>query len=496
MTSTERVTVKVEATLRRLRKALRRAALRTPDIDEALEAAELLGTLNWLNNDGLLSDEELERTLFERHKAALDERACALQPLGAEWLHVVSTTYFYGGHTRLLEMLLAAQGRMGHQTAVVVTRSTTESFEEMVRRNGTALHRTEGGHADRAAAVLALGRAANVTVLHIHPDDVGAALAARQLRVEGRKVLFVNHADHCFSYGPGAADVCLEISGFGWRLTEKQRAAHAQHFFGIPIEAHARATPKAAARAEPPQGPIFSMGSPEKYVPGRGLDFHGFVSDLLDRSDATVEIVGPAPEDPTWAETLARHGDRLRLLGRRPFAETEARLAQAAAYVDSFPMNGGTAFPQALMTGKTVFGLAGNAGGYSLADALCFPGVEAMTQALLTFLKTGEPLRGEAAIRRDIAKTFNADAIAARLDSAAAGELLPLPGPLRTHMSRNLDYHSRTWHAAGRVTFNLAAAGGLPFRDRLALALAALRRPAGLKGPGRRALPLWVLRGR
>lgn len=488
------MTSHAEATLRRLRRAIRRAALRTLNPNQALTSAELLGLLNWHNNDGLLSEEAVEAELHARHGAAIAASAPPQRHARVNWLHVISEALPFGGHTRLLEMLLGAQARAGKRVAVAVTRSGDPGFREAVAQAGATLHLLDGTRAERVSALIALGRTAERIVLHIHPDDAGAALAARLLRSEGREVLFVNHADHAFSYGPGAADVCLEVSGFGWRLSAARRAIHAQHFLGIPVEESARSVPEPDQNDRPPQGPVFSMGNGQKYQPANAYDFPAFVSHLLDRTDAEMEIVGPSPSKPWWTETLERHGDRIRLLGPRPYKETSARLAVAAAYVDSFPMNGGTAFPQALMAGKTVFGPGADHGGYSLADTLLSPTVEAMTEALIAFLRTGAPPKHEGKVRRSIAEEFNADAIAARLEAAAEGDLRSPPPELMA-APRRLDHFVDVWRADGRVTFDLAAANGLPGQDRLALAWACRSRPLGLKGAGRKTVLLWALRG-
>jgi hypothetical protein len=485
-----------QATLAHVRRILRRAVLGARDLDGALMAGRLLGEVNWWNNDGLLAEEELEEAVHRRHGPALAACAPTAPAAAVEWLHVISEAHAFGGHTRLLAMLLAAQRRTGAEAAVAVTRSAPASFAADVRASGASLIPLAGTPAMRAAELIGYGRSAQRIVLHIHPDDLGAALAARQLRAEGRQVLFVNHADHVFSYGVGAADLCLEVSGFGWRLSEARRPARARHFLGIPVN-ETECVPPPPRAPGTPTGTVFSMGSYNKYKPGGGYDFPAFVSDLLDRTRTSVEVIGAYPSDPWWAAALERHGGRLQLLGSRPFEETSARLAAAACYVDSFPINGGTAFPQALMAGKTVFGPGADAGGYNLADSLRFPSVQAMSDALCAFLDTGIPLEGEQAIRSRIATEFNADAIAARLLEAVEGRP-GLPPPELLASPRALHWYPEMWRAGGQVDVRMrghkAPLVGLSTRLELALRIAG--RPEVRGAPcGRRAMLRWVLKG-
>lgn len=478
-----------------LRRELEAAALAASGLEAALEAGRLLGLLDWSNVDEVMAAEALEAALFERHGAELRRRAGAAAGPEAEWLHVISEAYAYGGHTRLPENLVSGLAATGARQAVAVTVAAPEGFAERVAAAGAAVHRLGGGWADRAAGLLALGRRTRFVALHIHPDDLGAALAARALRAEGRRVLFVNHSDHAFAFGPGAADAVLEISGFGWRLTEARRAARAQGFLGIPVRTPADPPPPA------PGGPIVSMGDWEKYRPRAGEPgFPGFLLALLPRTDREVELIGPRAEDPWWAEVLARHPGRVRLHGPLPFAEASARVAAAGAYVERFPRNGSTALMEALLANRTVFALGGeaggDAGGYGLVDALRFPSAEVLTEALLAFLATGREPPLEAEMRRRIREEFGVAAVTARLIAAAEGRPSPIPEEL-PRAPRPLNRQVDLWRGHGEVNLVLRPAPALPLGRRLAVA----RRRAG-GGPlrrrhfGRGTLLRWASTGR
>ena len=463
---------KADSVLAGFRSVLRQSILRTGDIDKAVIIGEALGQLNWANNDGLLHEEPLEAALYDQHRTKITGAVQTVSTQPIEWLHVISRAHEIGGHTRLLRMLVDAQRRAGQRVAVAVTRSGKEALLRSLKEPSVVFHEIKGSPLQRVAKLVELGHSAKQVALHIHPDDLAAALAARHLALEGRRVLFVNHADHVFSYGAGAANVCLEVSGFGWRLTTARRMVREQHFLGIPITDAAAESP-ACAPAGPPGKIVFSMGNASKYRPTADYDFPAFASDLLDRSsDIAMEIVGPEPTDPHWSKPLARHGSRLRLLGRLPFEDTSARLSSAAAYVDSFPVTGGTAFPQALLSGRSVFGPSAHAGGYSLADALRYPTVSEMTNALVTFLRTGIRHSNEDQIRDRIKQQFNADATAQRLEAAAQG-LLEIAPPELLSSPCTLDYHVNSWRAKGRVelVWRILRRRRLPFtfRERAAL---------------------------
>lgn len=475
------------AALETLRSTLRSSALKAGSLEPALEAGRFLGRLNWLNDDGLLSEDALEIALLERHAAELDRHARRRGGEAFDWLHVISTAYIQGGHTRLLENLLAGLSRTGARQAVIVTAAAPDDFRKRAAALA-AVRQLEGNFSQRAGGILVEGRGAARIVLHTHPDDLGSALAARALRAEGHRVLFVNHADHVFSYGPGAADSVLEISSWGWRLTAARRAAHAQHFLGIPVEAPTD-TP-----APTPEGPIMSIGAAKKYRP-TAVDggFPAFLLALLARTDRDVELIGPRETDPWWAEVIEGHPGRVRFRGPLSFAETEVRLREAGAYVDSFPVNGGTAFPQALMANRTVFGPGGDDGGYGLAGALRSPSLAEMTDALLAFLESGREPPRQTQIRRRIAEEFSVEAVTDRLIAAAHGRDVPVPAELAAS-PRKLDWHAGIWRDRGETAVELHPAPHLPFSTRLQLA-SRMAGPTLQRRFRSRRLLKWTLRG-
>lgn len=472
----------------------RRAALAAPRPEMALGAGRVLGRLLWQNPIGPMADEPLEATLHISHGPALAKaaRAAPMDAPPTDWLHVISAAYDTGGHTLLLESLLALQAPR-QRTAVAVTTSLTTRFAARCAELGASLHRLQGGLTERAAGLIALGRRAERIMLHIHPDDLGAALAARVLREEGRQVVFLNHADHVFSYGPGAADVVAEVSGFGWRLTSERRAARAQHFLGIPLPAPPLPLPPSEAARAIAEGPILSIGSASKYRPDGVRDFAAFLMALMDRTDRPVELIGPCPEDSWWRPVLARHGDRLRLPGPLPFEKTRTRLAAAACYVDSFPVTGGTALTQGLMAGKIVFAPPYPAGGYSLADALRAPSVATMTEQILAFLSTGKEPAEQAAIRARIAAEFSSEALTGRLARLEDGAQDPPPAEMLA-AAQDLDYYTDAWRRSGRPVFSLPPHSQPALAARLALS-ARLFGGAGIDRPKLPALLWWTLLG-
>jgi len=282
---------------------------------------------------------------------------------------------------------------------------------------------------------------------------LGAALAARVLRDEGHHVVFVNHADHVFGFGHGAADVVAEVSGFGWKLTAERRTARAQHFLGIPVPPPPAPVPADETQRAIVTGPVLSIGAGRKYRPDNEVSFPAFLMALMVRTDRPVELVGPNSKEPWWQPVKARFGSRLRLRGRLSFEQTRERLASAACYVDSFPVTGGTALTQGLMAGKAVFAPPFSAGGYSLADVLRSASVAAMTDEIIKFLETGEEPASQALVRKRIENEFGKEGISNRIILLETGSFKPPPEELLAD-GLDLRYHVDAWYRSGEPTFS------------------------------------------
>ena len=473
------------------RNALRDAALSARDPNAAIEFATMYGRVNWRNNDGLLSDEDFEISLLENHRRHLVGSA-ASGGWCVDWLHVVSEVYDAGGHTQLLERLALELLRRGASQRIVVTRHMSLAFSERARAAGLDHIELAGDHVARCRQIISLGRQARVVVLHLHPDDMGAAWAARILLAEGITVLFVNHADHSFLFGTGAATAVLEVSGFGWVLSHAHRPIVKHGYLGIPV---ARPSTRHVYRGQRSGHRILSIGNSRKYIPGVGHSFSHLLGALLPRTSVGVEVIGPDRNAQHWASLIKRFPGRLHLPGVLPYEVVEQRYAQALCYVDSMPVTGGTVFSQALMAGLPVFGLAENGGGYGLTDALRFEQLDDLVSSVLTYLETGIEPPEQNEVRTRLVEYSSVQAVTDRLERAASGSLVrPTRDLLRFGMG--LDYYTRAWKERGFALIPLAPAGAVTVSSRMQLFASVLRGRCSIIIPWNPAKRLrWLLSG-
>lgn len=423
---------------------LRDAVLQAPNLDQALRLAGLYGRLHWDNTSGLFQDDPLEVALFDRWRAQLPSTSQpSLGPLHV--VHIATQVYAGGGHTRLLRFLAGGLGPVDQQALILTDarrRNPTDHLPQTLRLQGSA--------AARCAALISAAGDAEMILMHIHPDDAIGAFAARALRALGRRVLFVHHADHIFGFGTGAADVVLELCKTGWRTTQERRRVSAQSFMGIPVSQ--AATPPTPIAPRDRKGPIVSMGGGGKYKPSQMMSFPRFLDQLLGRVENDVVLIGPSSKDPWWEEVCAKYPNRVTLCGALPPEVAGTWLSRASCYIDSFPLEGGTAYPQAILAGVPVFGPhKASASGISPADALRLDGEAELLEAVTSYIKTGEYPFDLQGLQTEIHTEYSDEAVAARVIQAAEGALLPLPESLERLGRRDPDYNVKIWQDAGKI---------------------------------------------
>ncbi len=342
---------------------------RESDFESAFRIAEKLVCYLTANSAGLYRCDHLEDTLVAKIGDGVE--VGSEPPLPGIELHVASQIYRSGGHTPLMRSLIHEGRRTAH---ALLTRPAADSEAADILGLGadqvTTLPLPGLAREHITLLVQQLLRFDEV-VLHIHPDDVACAVAlrvAKRVRPELR-ISFVNHADHLFSVGVGIADHLFEVSAYGWMLREKRGSMERSSYIGIPILAGGG---MAAAPQLSANGPyILTGGARYKFKPIGGMSLAPAMERLLAASpDMRLVVLGGTDRDWWWKPLIRRFGSRVQLINTMPKEQYRDLLQGASLYVDSYPWIGGTAFPEALMLGRSVAGMLGLAWGYSAADDL------------------------------------------------------------------------------------------------------------------------------
>ncbi|MFZ6679088.1 hypothetical protein [Undibacterium sp. Tian12W] len=414
------------------------------ELDSCIRRARALGELLWKNNLGQYALVELEQTLLQRYQHLFT--APAQTDIQATYLHVLSQAYTASGHTRVVEHLIASQALQ--DSAVLVTEKAPPATWEKLSTPGhpcICLPR----YSDRQEKIQALLNQFaqyKILVLHIHPYDVDAVIAAGLARqLCGTRIYMYNHADHVFSYGHGIADVVLELSYFGWELS-KLRGTHEKCVFaGIPLKLPDTTT----ERLENATGHIASAGSAYKYKPGGAYSFPDFAVQLQARTGRKLMLIGPNLKTNWWWWKPARQmGEQAIFHKRMAYQDYLACMRDASVYVDSFPLTGGTAFPEMAVKGLPCFGILTGAHGYSPADQLKSGSQDTLLDDMDYYLqqKQQRPGLDQAVILQEIRQAHGIEQVARRISMAETANAQEKQPPWLNPAPINCDFYEKIWY--------------------------------------------------
>lgn len=426
------------------------------DTRAAFALAGWLATLLWKNHSRIYRLDELETVLLE--KVPPLPVACA-EPVqsppdqaGPE-IHLATEVYRSGGHTPLMAHLIQ---QADHPVEVLLTRMTNVQLAaQALGLRAEQVHSTGGENhpVDRVQALVQHLLKSTRVIASIHPNDVIGAVALRMAK--GMRpdlpIGFMNHADHVFSTGIGACDHVFEISTYGWGLREARGSTERSTFVGIPIRPRATSSVGATEPGSPPI--ILTGGSPYKFRPLPGLSLPPVLAELMKRHPtARLTVLGPKSRDWWWWPLRAALGRRVQVRQALPKEQYQRLLQGCSIYIDSHPIPGGTALPEALMAGCNIAGIRGVVWGYSCADELLDTDPDAFQSSCTRLLeKASASLARQEDMRTRCSDWHAPVSVRRRLDASWSGPLRPPPMTINTPSSQNRPLEL-LWLDAGRLT--------------------------------------------
>jgi hypothetical protein len=439
---------------------------RSRDFSHALRRSRFLGELLWKNNIGCYQLIELEQYLIAHYANQFEAIVAGIEPMTApssttQYLHVLTKAYDTGGHTRVVERLIGSAALA--ESAVLVSESVAANSQAKLARAKLGLLRLRQRSAGvaRTTEFLQCFARFEVIVLHIHPHDIEAVFAAALAKRQwGRKILLYNHADHVFSFGYAVADRVLELGHFGWALRAQRHTGERACFVGIPLPLNpvgpnergpreSKPEPSAQTGPHAASGCLISSGAAYKFKPNRRYSFPAFARTLTQHCPLPLLLIGPTLlRNPWWWRSAIAAGKQIRFRKTMPHAEYLQTLRQARAYIDSFPVTGGTSFPEILSLGVPCFGVLTGAHGYSPADQLKSANLPELLAHLRQFLAGANPVQANGEpILAQLAMAHGLEQVAERI-AAAADSANPLTSP-PWHNPQAIDHHfyERDWLA-------------------------------------------------
>ena len=321
--------------------------------------AQVAAALAWHSPAGLFSSPRLERLLDEIAGSLPPPPSRADHgPLVRDILHVLTTAYRVGGHTRLAWRWIERDDARRH--SVALTRQGREalpgSLSGAVAASGGRLHRVDLGArklTDRASVLAGLCAATDLVVLHLHPYDVVPSIALAMLERAGHRppTLLLNHADHVFWVGLSCSDVVVHLRHSGARLsgTRRRLPSRRSAILPVPLGRPPVMADRAGARCSLgyADGDVVavSIASGYKYDSPDQPGLLSILEEAMEQCpDLSVLAVGPGDRSD-WQAAAGRWGGRFRAFG--VLDDVAGILAAADIYLDSFPFSSLTSMLEA-----------------------------------------------------------------------------------------------------------------------------------------------------
>jgi hypothetical protein len=361
---------------------------REPDFQISILIAEWLASFLRHNYCGLYRFDDLEEVLV----AKIDKAQLNAPHLNTkDEVHVASEIYGWGGHTPLMCKLVNS---MPSRPDVLITRPSSKQVNLKILEisdDRLVVVTKAPSFLDRIIEIFNILTFYKKIVLHIHPDDIVCAVALRLVRIFNPSIdiSLVNHSDHTFSVALGVVDRVFEITAYGWSLRSAKGLIKKSSFMGIPIDGLEKPFP-----LNRDMNSALSVGASYKYKPIFGRSLSKIVYQLLQhKTSLKVTIIGPKKSDWWWGSLSFFQHKRFVCMSHVSREDYLERLAKIGVYIDSYPISGGTAFPEALLSGAYVLGLKSNAAGSSFADLLRFENTYDLVSGFDELLVTNSKFR-------------------------------------------------------------------------------------------------------
>jgi len=303
----------------------------------------------WKHHPGRFADGALENPVLrlgdDVPRSVVAPRLRAVAGAGkSRTLHVATTVYAIGGHTRVLAKWIARDAKSA--SAVVLTNQSSpcpDFLDAAVTSSGGEIYRLPATESllRRAALVRAMSRLFDRVILHAHPQDP-MPIAAFSV-TGGPPIAMFNHAHFGFSLGPTVSDVTINTMEYFRGVTKKYRFPRSTALLpgtsgmaAFDTEAIDKLAAKRAIGISESAPVLLSIASEEYFAPLEGYDFFRTASRLLSRIPTAHLLVVGVPQESTLVPDSLRGHERFRCLGNVVDPSMFYRAADLC--LESFPM--------------------------------------------------------------------------------------------------------------------------------------------------------------
>lgn len=334
---------------------------KTNSLNEQLKLATFALQYATYNNTGYFTCSFLEN-FFVNYAQKIDIKNYNIDFKKNTFLHVLTTGYNTGGHTRVVERWIK-QKKSEETHSVIILSPEIEELTELknivLSQNGDFINFDNSlVLSEKALKLREIALNYEYIILHTHMEDPTATIAFGTEKFT-RPVLLYNHASHMFWIGKSIADLVLDIQNNDTITTIKRNIKN-PIYLGIPFQQKELQTKNKTEVRKKLGLPldkkiIVSSGNRDKYKPICEDNFGDIINELI-TTDTLFYLIGPRDKD--LKNLNIKKNKNIKCLGNINFDNGYTDyLAAADLYIDSFPLCGATATIDAIQQNTPVLSL-------------------------------------------------------------------------------------------------------------------------------------------
>jgi len=406
-------------------KKLRKKALAESDENRRIKKIRKAATWAVTNHTGLFSCNQLEEALCkiaQAHSIPLKEAQ-----KGAV-LHILTTGYKTGGHTRVADKWIAfAPEGETHSLALIDQKMDDEPeflYETTLENGGNVYHLDKkASYLEKALELRKLASGYEKVVLHVHMNDPVPILAFGTEEFKS-PIIFYNHADHVFWLGVSVADVVVDLTSEGALFSHTRRGVKNTTILPVPISSEQFSKEQDKPTAHRVLGLpadkkiMLSIGGSWRFVPSGEFNFPQYCTELLQQNNSLmVVIVGVDATDPHWKKTAKKFtSERLFLAGRvTDRTRYQNYITAADFYIESLPAGAEITTLEVGLHGVPVYILNQGANRAEVFNTIYAQSYTELKTMVNNYLKDGNPPKAQKAFQKQVAKVHSEKAFKANI---------------------------------------------------------------------------------
>lgn len=206
--------------------------------DAKVALATYCGILASKNYCGTFRSTTIEQ-FFESYSQEFTTEIPTLNALGTKQIvHIFTTTYTTGGHTRFLENLVHLDNNYTHHLLITNQGETPPrtTLYETITAKGGKIHLIQSNSLKDQVKEFNdfIRENASQIILHIHQYDGLPSIALNAFKGQ-IDIHFFNHADHSFSYGCDVSNSIINIREEAQRISQHERKQLNSYILPLPI---------------------------------------------------------------------------------------------------------------------------------------------------------------------------------------------------------------------------------------------------------------------